>query len=304
MRNAVRNGCIFLYVLIFIVMITKVVANLNGSEFGPVGGSTLRQQICSFYASIGGVAKSAFGDVLLDDKSVKSDLGHPNYRNKTCSFAAVKDVLEKGIMTKPMAHHGIHGKKQETGIISANIMIKGQPFKMDVVVIKNEDEILRVRCHDVYQTTLAENHQKGLITKRIRRTLIESPSCCPNGDSSAKVEQIIETTKDNNIKTKKYTYMNNKKQIRLTESDLHRIVNESVRRIIKEGLVDERPYRECMGYLEKAISAIASAEDDGSGRNDNLVSTLYKAYYACRDTALNGRMGSFDVENGYLSAGY
>ena len=175
---------------------------------------------------------------------------------------------------------------------------------MDVVVIKNEDEILRVRCHDVYQTTLAENHQKGLITKRIRRTLIESPSCCPNGDSSAKVEQIIETTKDNNIKTKKYTYMNNKKQIRLTESDLHRIVNESVRRIIKEGLVDERPYRECMGYLEKAISAIASAEDDGSGRNDNLVSTLYKAYYACRDTALNGRMGSFDVENGYLSAGY
>ena len=304
MRNAVRNGCIFLYVLIFIVMITKVVANLNGSEFGPVGGSTLRQQICSFYASIGGVAKSAFGDVLLDDKSVKSDLGHPNYRNKTCSFAAVKDVLEKGIMTKPMAHYCIHGKKQETGIISANIMIKGQPFKMDVVVIKNEDEILRVRCHDVYQTTLAENHQKGLITKRIRRTLIESPSCCPNGDSSAKVEQIIETTKDNNIKTKKYTYMNNKKQIRLTESDLHRIVNESVRRIIKEGLVDERPYRECMGYLEKAISAIASAEDDGSGRNDNLVSTLYKAYYACRDTALNGRMGSFDVENGYLSAGY
>ena len=300
MRNAVRNGCIFLYLLIFIVMITKVVANLNGSEFGPVGGSTLRQQICSFYASIGGVAKSAFGDVLLDDKSVKSDLGHPNYRNKTCSFAAVKDVREKGIMTKPMAHYGIHGKKQETGIISANIMIKGQPFKMDVVVIKNEDEILRVRCHDVYQTTLAENHQKGLITKRIRRTLIESPSCCPNGDSSAKVEQIIETTKDNNKKTKKYTYMNNKKQIRLTESNLHRIVNESVR-IIKEGLVDERPYRECMGYLEKAISAIASAEDDGSGRNDNLVSTLYKAYYACRDTALNGRMGSFDAENGSVS---
>lgn len=239
MRNAVRNGCIFLYVLIFIVMITKVVANLNGSEFGPVGGSTLRQQICSFYASIGGVAKSAFGDVLLDDKSVKSDLGHPNYRNKTCSFAAVKDVLEKGIMTKPMAHYGIHGKKQETGIISANIMIKGQPFKMDVVVIKNEDEILRVRCHDVYQTTLAENHQKGLITKRIRRTLIESPSCCPNGDSSAKVEQIIETTKDNNIKTKKYTYMNNKKQIRLTESDLKQIVKESIKRILKENDVQK-----------------------------------------------------------------
>ena len=215
-------------------MITKVVANLNGSEFGPVSGSTLRQQIRSFYASIGGIAKSSFGDVLLDDKSVKNDLGHPKYRNKTCSFAAVKDVLENGIETKPMAYYGVHGKKQETGVISANIMIKGQPFRMDVVVIKNEDEVLRVRCHDVYQTTLAENHQKGLITKRIRRTLIESPSCCPNGDSSVKVEQIIETTKDNNIKTKKYTYMNNKKQIRLTESDLHNIVKESVSKILSE----------------------------------------------------------------------
>ena len=75
-------------------------------------------------------------------------------------------------------------------------MIKGQPFKMNVVVIKNEDEILRVRCHNVYQTTLAENHQKGLITKRIRKTLIESPSCCPYGDSNAKVQQKIETTKE------------------------------------------------------------------------------------------------------------
>ena len=185
----------------------------------------------SYTPSIGGIAKSSFGDVLLDDKSVKSDLGHPNYRNKTCSFAAVKDVLENGIETKPMAHYGIHGKKQETGVISANITIKGQPFRMDVVVIKNEDEVLRVRCHDVYQTTLAENHHKGLITKRIRRTLIESPSCCPNGDSCAKVQQNIETNKNNDIKTEHYMY---KKQIRLTESDLKQIVKESVNRILKE----------------------------------------------------------------------
>lgn len=42
----------------------------------------------------------------------------------------------------------------------------------------------------------------------------------------AKVQQNIETTKDNNIKTENYTYM--KKLIKLTESDLHRIVKESV----------------------------------------------------------------------------
>ena len=59
-----------------------------------------------------------------------------------------------------------------------------------------------------------------------------------------------------------------------------------------------------MRYIEKAISTITGIGDNGSGLNDNLVSTLYKAYYACRDTALNGRIGSFDAENGYLSAGY
>ena len=48
----------------------------------------------------------------------------------------------------------------------------------------------------------------------------------------AKVQQNIETTKDNNIKTENYTYM--KKLIRLTESDLHRVVKESVDKILKE----------------------------------------------------------------------
>jgi len=40
-------------------------------------------------------------------------------------------------------------------------------------------------------------------------------------------------TKDNNIKTENYTYMN-KKQIRLTESDLKQIVKESVAKILNE----------------------------------------------------------------------
>ena len=111
-------------------------------------------------------------------------------------------------------------------------MIKGQPFRMNVVVIKNEDEVLRVRCHDVYQTTLAENHHKGLITKRIRRTLIQSPSCRPNGDSCAKIQQNIETNNNNDIK--KENIRMNKKQIRLTESDLKQIVKESVNKILNE----------------------------------------------------------------------
>ena len=124
-------------------MITNIVANLTGTEFSPQEGQTLKQQICLYYDSIGGICHSAFGDVILDSKSVRSDLGHPNYRNKTFAFAAIKEVLTKGIITTPMAKYKIHNKKQETGIMSANISIKGEVFRMDVVVIKNVEGVLK-----------------------------------------------------------------------------------------------------------------------------------------------------------------
>ena len=51
-------------------------------KFGPIVGYMLRQQIHSFYASIGGIANGFGGNDLLDNKSVQSDLGHPKYCNK------------------------------------------------------------------------------------------------------------------------------------------------------------------------------------------------------------------------------
>lgn len=71
-------------------------------------------------------------------------------------------------------------------------------------------------------------------------TVTSQDSRAPS-NPSVKVQQNIETTKDNNIKTENYTYMN-KKQIRLTESDLKQIVKESVNKILNEayGTPDNR----------------------------------------------------------------
>lgn len=195
------------------------VANLTGEEFGPDSSSTLASRVLAYYKSIGGVAHSAFGDVLLDESSVHSDLGHKNYLNKTHSFSAVKEVLEHGTVKKPWAYYRIHDKLQPTGVISANITIAGNPFRMDVVVIGNRDGVLHIRCHDVYQLSVKENRQReSFISKRVPGVLKGNSSRNPFDDET-KIYQ-------NNNKTKNI--------IKLNESDLRMMVKNCVRRILAE----------------------------------------------------------------------
>jgi polyhydroxyalkanoate synthesis regulator phasin len=49
------------------------------------------------------------------------------------------------------------------------------------------------------------------------------------------------------------TYLNMKKLVKLTESDLHRIVNESVKRIVKEGIRADKINPEDVKGLEQDI---------------------------------------------------
>lgn len=58
---------------------------------------TIRQQINEYYDSIGNVAHNKeFGDITLDNKSIKDDIAHGIGRDKVISFKGVKDVIEKG----------------------------------------------------------------------------------------------------------------------------------------------------------------------------------------------------------------
>ena len=210
------------------------VANLNGDELGKVEGVTFKNRILQYYNSLGGSVNCAFGKVLLDEKSVSSDIGHPNYKSKTCSFAAIKDVLEKGSVTTPMKHHFVHGKKQPTGVISANITIGGIPFKMDVVVIQSLDGTLRIRCHDVYQLPPNENYQRGTVTNCILENN-NIPSYDLFGNYIAKVQEKNKTNKENNIKFSKNMIKGKiKGKIRLTESQLHGLIKESIKNVLHE----------------------------------------------------------------------
>ena len=195
------------------------IVKLNGTEFSPVEGETLRTQVLSFFMSQGGSANTPFGTVLLDKRGVKNDLSHPNYLNKTRAFAAIKDVLEKGKVTTPFDYHDVHGKKQPTGIISGYIIIGEQPFKMDVTVIGNAEGVMRLYCHDVYQIPITENHQKSIITKHILGASIAYPSCNSFGEC-ANVNKKTKNMKKNIVK--------------INENTLRQIVAESVKKVLNE----------------------------------------------------------------------
>lgn len=124
---------------------------LTGNEFLPIEGVTFAEQVLDFFISQGGIAKSPWGDVLLDYKGIQSDKSHGIGRIKAASFAAVKDVLEKGHVVLPLDYYATSGKKQMTGMMAAPILIGDDSFICVVVVIYNLIE-RRLYLHKAFLT--------------------------------------------------------------------------------------------------------------------------------------------------------
>ena len=124
---------------------------LTGDEFLPKDGISFAQQILDFFISQGGIAKSPWGDVLLDMKGIQSDKSHGVGRIKAASFAAIKDVLEKGTVILPLDYYATNGKKQMTGMMAAPIWIGSDSFICVVVVIFNLKE-KRLYLHETFLT--------------------------------------------------------------------------------------------------------------------------------------------------------
>lgn len=127
------------------------VCRLTGAEFMPVEGITFAEQILNYFVSQGGIAVSPWGDVLLDMKGIQSDKAHGVGRIKAASFAAVKDVIEKGEIILPLDYYATGGKKQMTGMIAAPILIGSDSFICVVVIIYNLKE-RRLYLHETFLT--------------------------------------------------------------------------------------------------------------------------------------------------------
>ena len=133
------------------MILSDPVSILTGKEFLPVEGLTFAEQVLKYFESLGGVAHSPWGEVLLDKKGIQSDKAHGVGRIKASSFAAVKDVLEKGEIILPLDYYSTGGKKQMTGVIAAPILIGSDSFICVVVVVYNLKE-KRLYLHETFLT--------------------------------------------------------------------------------------------------------------------------------------------------------
>lgn len=126
---------------------SKPVAALTGDEFAPIEGKKLTEQVENYFASIGGKAVSPlFGDVILDRKGADDSLSHGMGRNKAIAYAAVKEVIENGVLVDTHTNH--KGRGYNTAIIAAPIEINGERYVCMVVVRRNVNEN-RFYLHEV-----------------------------------------------------------------------------------------------------------------------------------------------------------
>ena len=115
---------------------SEPVASLTGNEFSRVEGKTLTDLVENYFNSIGNKAISPlYGEVILDKDGAEDSLAHGMGRKKAIAYAAVKDVIENGILLDYDADHKNRG--YDTALIAAPIIINDTYYICGVVIKRN-----------------------------------------------------------------------------------------------------------------------------------------------------------------------
>jgi hypothetical protein len=129
-------------------LLGQPVVILTGNEFARKEGVTLTQQVSEYYNSIGNKAISpVYGDIILDKKGVDDDFAHGVGRIKAIAFAAIPQVIERGIVVLPFGKHK-SGKNVVSAMIAAPIRIAEKEY-VCVVVLRKRLEINKLYVHEV-----------------------------------------------------------------------------------------------------------------------------------------------------------
>ncbi|GHT56322.1 hypothetical protein FACS189446_8400 [Bacteroidia bacterium] len=122
---------------------------LTGNEFSKKEGMTLTQQVIEYYHSLGGkIISPVYGEIILDKQSVEDDFAHGVGRKKAIAFAAVPDVIEKGIVILPLGHHK-KDEKTVSAMIAAPIIINADEYACVVVIRQYASGNKKLYVHEV-----------------------------------------------------------------------------------------------------------------------------------------------------------
>ncbi|MDR1879853.1 MAG: hypothetical protein LBQ78_02860 [Tannerellaceae bacterium] len=129
-------------------LLGQPVVILTGNEFARKEGATLTQQVSEYYNSIGNKAISpVYGDIILDKKGVDDDFAHGVGRIKAIAFAAIPQVIERGIVILPFGKYK-SGENVVSAMIAAPVRIAEKEY-VCVVVLRKRQEITKLYVHEV-----------------------------------------------------------------------------------------------------------------------------------------------------------
>ncbi len=121
------------------------VARLTGTEFQK-GTRKLTEQVGDFFRSLGNaVFRKGLGNVILDERGVKSDIGHGIGRAKAITFAAVPNVIESG--TQIDFQQNWKGRGYDTYVFAAPVDIGDS--RTYVAAVVRSDAQNRLYLHEV-----------------------------------------------------------------------------------------------------------------------------------------------------------
>lgn len=119
---------------------SEPVAEVSGNDFqkDPTGANTLIDRVADYFAGLGGKAESPdLGTVELTRRGVKSSVAHGIGAKKAAAFAAVKDVIEKGVVFD--RNDDWKGRGYATAAIAAPIRMGGKDYVCELIVNRYKD---------------------------------------------------------------------------------------------------------------------------------------------------------------------
>ncbi len=122
-----------------------VAATLTGDEFAK-GEKKLTEQVGDFFRSFGNrVFRSGLGNVIIDERGVKSDIAHGLGRAKSITFAAVPDVIATGKQIDYQQNW--KGRGYDSYVFAAPVKLGDQTSYVAAVVLSDSNN--RFYLHEV-----------------------------------------------------------------------------------------------------------------------------------------------------------
>ncbi|MDR0604397.1 MAG: hypothetical protein LBG80_08870, partial [Bacteroidales bacterium] len=160
------------------------VSELTGNEFEK-DDIKLTDKIPQYYKEKynNTVIRQNLGEVILDEQSVRASLAHGFSRNKVIAFAAVPDIIQKGIIIDERQNWKDRGYDSYT--IAAPLKIGNEGF-VGIVIVNRHPNTNRFYLHEVVlQKSLQEDVFKT-----------DNKAAQPQGDIAKVIKNIIQSSKN------------------------------------------------------------------------------------------------------------